>query len=121
MQAESGKLHFIRIDRPDLVGPEIEEIRVIPHRLDAPILYHADVHLIALYPTGMEQVHLERDMVVAPDGLTRIEPDVAVLIIGQLAHRFGRFAPPIAIRRSSQVRGLVFDLLETETVRMCHG
>ena len=91
MQAESGKSAVRR-----QVAVFFDQRAVVEIRLGQPDLLlvaageFIERHRLAVEIAGMEKHRPERQVVGGPQRLVRIETDVAILVVGQIAHPGGQ-------------------------------
>ena len=108
-----GVAHGLAID---VVGAVIEQVGVERHGPHAVGGDQVDVHRPAIVEAGVQKLHFERQIAVAPQGLAGVEAYRAVLVVVQ--RREGRRQRDLGllVTRFGQLPGARGDLVEAESL-----
>src|SRR3989304_1416993 len=83
METEPGKSEIAGRKRLEAILSVVEVARVEEKPAGFPFRDIVNLHCLSEHPPGMEELRLERETFVAPEGPLRTKADVAVLIVGE--------------------------------------
>jgi len=108
---QTREFHLLFREVRNTIRSKVKEIQAVRDFFDTSIFNEINLDLIALDPSRMKEVNLERNMLVAPNSLFRVEANVAILVVGEFANLFRRLLAPILERCVGQLRGALLQLI----------
>jgi hypothetical protein len=120
VQAQAGEAQVLRHLAREVVAPVVEHVRREAHRHHVALLDRRDLEHAVVEEARVEELHLERQLLVAPEGLILLEADVAPLVVADLQEPVGNGRVRLeGVAR--QPLGLLDDRREVEALRIGDG
>ena len=117
MHAKSGETGEAHVRLGELVVAVVELVGRVRHLAHVVADHLADMHRAVEMETRMEEHHLERQLLRAPQRVVGAKADVAVLVVVEVEPLLGQCRRRLLVRLRGQRARLALDVVEAEAVR----
>src|SRR6185503_12190771 len=116
VEAEAGVAEVLRHLAGEVVLPVVEVARRELERLHAVRVDGAQLHDAVVVEAGVEELHLEGQLLVAPEGAIGAEADVAPLVVTELQEPVGNLPTRVLEGLRGDLLGLLGDVVQAEAL-----
>jgi hypothetical protein len=117
VHAEAGEADAGELGRVDRVAAEVEVGRVVADLAHAVGRDLVDLHRQVVIQPLVEELQLERQLVLGPKGVVGFEMDGVVLVVAQIGQFLRQLRLRLLVRRRRQLPGADHHVVEAEGLR----